>query len=102
MTAGVVIANLLKTDYAGWGVFTIVVMYLFRHNKKKEMGLGCLALTIMSSMEITSFLMMIPVSRYNGKRGLSLKYFFYAFYPVHILLIYLLSYALGFSTFAIR
>ena len=100
--AGTLIADLLKTDYSGWGVLTIVVMYLFRNNYKKRIGWGVFTLCFCSLLEVWAFLMLIPVARYNGKRGLSLKYFFYAFYPVHILLLYLIALALGFTTFAIK
>lgn len=102
MIAGALLADLLKTDYSGWGVVVITIMYLFRNNKTKEMAFGCLALTVMSFMEVTAFLMLIPVSKYNGKRGLSLKYFFYAFYPVHILILYLVTLALGYTTFLLK
>jgi hypothetical protein len=30
----------------------------------------------------------VPVYFYNGKKGLSLKYAFYAFYPLHMLALY--------------
>lgn len=34
---------------------------------------------------------LIPINMYNGKRGrLNLKYVFYAFYPVHLLIIWLI------------
>ena len=101
--AGTVFADVLNTDYASWGVFTIVVMYYYRNaSYKKRMGMGALALTIMQGIEVTSFLMMIPANMYNGKRGLKLKYFFYAFYPVHLLILYLITLALGYNGFAIR
>lgn len=89
------IANLLKTDYSGMGVLTIVVMYLLRKNKMLEMTGGCIILTIMSLTELPAFLTLIPLHKYNGERGLKLKYVFYAFYPVHLLILYLITYFLG-------
>ena len=90
-----VLAEVLETDYAAFGVLTIGVMYFHRHDKFKSMLWGCITLTIMNPMEATAFLMLLPVSKYNGKRGLSLKYFFYAFYPVHLGLLYLICKWMG-------
>ena len=85
------IADLLNTDYSAWGVLVVAIMYAFKDKKVKEAALGCLGLTIMQFIEATSFLILIPVSMYNGKRGLKLKYFFYFFYPVHLTLLWLLG-----------
>ena len=90
-----IIANLLMTDYAGTGVLTIVIMYILRKNRVLEMAAGCIVLTIMSFMEVTALFNMIPVAKYNGERGLNLKYVFYAFYPVHLLVLYLIAYLMG-------
>ena len=96
------IGHALKTDYADFGVLTIVIMYLLRNSRKKAFGWGTALLTAMSPLEAVAFFMMIPVSKYNGERGKKMnKYFFYAFYPAHILLIYLLTLALGFTGFGI-
>lgn len=81
-------ADLLMTDYAGLGVITIALMYAFRQNRKKSMLAGCICLTVMEVSEATAFLMLIPISKYNGTRGLNLKYVFYAFYPVHLAVLY--------------
>lgn len=88
-------ADLLMTDYAGMGVITIALMYAFRKSHVKSMLAGCISLTIMEISEAAAFLMLIPISRYNGRRGINLKYVFYAFYPVHLAILYLISVAMG-------
>ena len=102
ITVFMTIAYFLKTDYADFGVLTIVIMYLLRKSKNKAFAWGCALLTLMSPLEVFAFFMLIPVSRYNGERGKKMnKYFFYAFYPVHIGLIYLLTLLVGFTTFSL-
>lgn len=89
------LAEFLRTDYAGMGVLTIAVIYVLRKRPKAAMAAGCAVLTIMSASEIFAFFAVIFIAWYNGKRGLKMKYFFYAFYPVHLFLLYLLVLALG-------
>lgn len=85
--AGIVIAECLNTDYGGFGVLVIALMYFLRSNKKAQIVCGCVCFL----WEITAPLAFIPISQYNGKRGLDLKYFFYFFYPVHLLILGLLT-----------
>lgn len=92
---GMAAAELLQTDYSAIGVLTIAVMYLCRNKRMLETGLGCTLLTISYPMEITAFAIMLPVHWYNGERGWNIKWLFYAFYPVHILLLYLIACAMG-------
>ncbi len=89
------VAGFLRTDYAGIGVLTIAAMYLFRKNRVLEMTAGCTVLTVCAPIEFTAFLTLIPVAKYNGERGLRMKYFFYAFYPVHLLLLWFIAYLMG-------
>ena len=92
-----VAAELLHTDYGGWGVLAIIAIYVFRNSKTKGFAWGMIALTIKSVGEGVAFLDLIPLKFYNGQRGLKMKYFFYAFYPVHLLLLFLIRYwILGF------
>lgn len=95
LAAAMAAADMLQTDYSGMGVLTIAVMYALRKNKVLSMTGGCVTLTIMSISEIPAFLALIPIARYNGERGLKMKYFFYAFYPVHLFLIWLICWAMG-------
>lgn len=87
---GIGAAMLLKTDYNMFGVITIIIIYLFRRRKILGVGIGCAIL-----MEPTAFISLIPIYLYNGTRGINLKWIFYLFYPVHILLLYLIACALG-------
>ena len=84
---GVVLAELLRTDYAGVGVLVILAMYLTRDDKRVQMVVGGIALLF---IEPFALLGLIPIYFYNGERGRGMKYFFYAFYPVHLLLLYCL------------
>ena len=82
------VAFLLQCDYNAIGILAIGIMYNLRHSKMSCIGAGCVVLTLMSLSEITCFLAMIPVYFYNGERGLKVKYPFYLFYPVHLLLLF--------------
>ncbi len=79
-----IVASLIACDYGAKGILVVLVLYLFRYDKKTQAVAGGVAF----AWEITAPLAFIPIYHYNGKRGLSLKYFFYAFYPVHLLLLY--------------
>ena len=91
--AGAGTAMILKTDYGkmyGIGVIAIAILYISRRDKKRQMIAG----GFIFLYEITAPLAFIPIAAYNGKRGNKMKYFFYAFYPVHLLALYLLSRAI--------
>ena len=86
----IVAAKFLKTDYDIYGVSVIVIMYIFKRWKTLSAGLGCVAL--MSG--IPPFVSLVPIHLYNGKKGRNIKWLFYLFYPIHILILYLISYFL--------
>lgn len=84
-------AQMIYTDYAAIGIFCILVLYFFRKNKKQQVIAGCVAFL----WEFTAPLAFVPIWFYNGARGWKLKYFFYLFYPLHLLLLYIICTALG-------
>ena len=93
------LANLLHTDYSAGGVAAIAVFYLLRNHRMLGFGVAVLILGLMcGTIEWVALFMLIPIYYYNGTRGKSsvgMKYFFYAFYPVHLLLLALGCYYLG-------
>ncbi|OEG12528.1 hypothetical protein BCR25_07855 [Enterococcus termitis] len=83
--SGVFVAEWLQTDYGGWiGVLLIVNFYLFRNRKLLKCLFGGLILLQNSVFGLLAFLF---IYLYNGQRGRQLKYFFYWFYPVHLLVL---------------
>lgn len=86
-------AEYLHTDYAGTGVVCIMVLYMFRRYKAAQIAAGCVSFL----WELPAPLAFLPIAFYNGRRGLKLKYVFYLFYPVHLLIIYLICAYLGVS-----
>lgn len=95
--AGMTIAEfLLHTDYGAAGIIAIVVMYLLRRHPKSAVAATVILLAILSSeLEIVALPVVLFIAYYNGTRGRQLKYFFYAFYPVHLLVLVGLCYILG-------
>lgn len=92
--AGAVVAELLKTDYGAKGIIPIMVLYFLRHFKLYQMIGGALSFV----WELPAPLAFLFIGFYNGKRGMRMKYFFYLFYPVHLLLLYLICMALGLAS----
>ncbi|MGN0349895.1 MAG: TraX family protein [Roseburia sp.] len=89
---GMLLANVLHTDYGAKGVFCIMVLYVFRKNRLISIAASALSFVWWESAALLAFL---PIALYNGKRGSQIKYFFYAFYPLHLLLLYMICLAAG-------
>lgn len=88
---GMALAFFLKTDYGEIGVLSIVLFYLFHNSKAMAAVYVCAFLCLLSSLEVSSFAAVFLIKGYNGKRGISFKYFFYLFYPAHLMLLYACS-----------
>ncbi len=86
IVAGCLLAYGLRTDYSYYGIVLVVIFYYYRKNRI----LACLVGYIWFTFEPWCFPAFIALLFYSGKRGISLKYFFYAFYPAHLLLLYVL------------
>lgn len=99
-----IIGQLLDVDYGWWGVILIFVFFVFKDNKIKTVIAFLILCIIKYSIEIIlngfSYLYiqlmlwtMLPIALivlYNGEQGRKIKYLSYAFYPIHLLLLYFL------------
>lgn len=107
-----VFASLLNTDYGFYGVLLIFLFYVFRDNIPgtviSNISLNAVymiyiyiyiynkysyipAPSVRIFNECFSMLALPLLLIYNGKKGRSLKWAFYIFYPLHLTLIYLIS-----------
>lgn len=87
---GCVAAWLLQSDYTYMGILIIVLFYLFRRDKKAQI-LGAVFLIILDGGMEMFALFALPFCYYYlpQKKEKSLpKYFFYIFYPAHLLVLW--------------
>lgn len=90
IAAGCGLSWVVKSDYNVLGVLLIAGLYMFRRNDTAQLVCG-IALSALESVGYfcISALAYVPIVLYNGRRGASgLKYVFYAFYPIHLLVLY--------------
>ena len=101
------LGKILKVDYSWFGVATVFLFYITR-NKKVRM-LGCFLIlvfahfylrglwSIVSKQIIFSYIFtvlpILIIFLYNGTLGRKMKYIFYWFYPLHMLVFYFISFA---------
>lgn len=85
------IACIIKCDYEMRGILYIFVFYINRSSRLGQIIAFLIAYAIINGRFPTIYMFLACgfISLYNGKRGMQLnKYFFYAFYPVHLFILY--------------
>lgn len=84
-------AEFLHTDYGFRGILLIAIFWLARDRKAAQYIAGAVWNFLWpSKIQNAGALAMLPIALYNGQKGRSIKYFFYLFYPVHLLILYLI------------
>ena len=84
------LANLLHTDYSWKGVSAIVAAYVIRLAGRTDLEIfGMLTFLLFSSrLEMAALADYGLILRYNGQKGkVRSRWFFYCFYPCHLLLL---------------
>ena len=103
LAAGFAAGELLRTDYGGWGVVTVALLYLCRDGKYAKLwlllamaavnglGMGSLTMPVFSGeipIQIFAVAALPVIWLYNGQAGpKGLCRVFYVFYPAHLLVL---------------
>jgi hypothetical protein len=104
-----VLAQFIKADYGFYGIITILLFYVFNNDFYKTALCQIIFNLVYAScllaynyihhitfdtfiiLQIFSIFSLIFIGAYNNKQGKKMKYFFYIFYPAHIVFLYLIS-----------
>ena len=83
-----ILSQLIRADYQWLGILLVMIFYIWQTSK-----LICytafITVTSVYCLTVMSWLQ----AAYNGKRGkYSFRYVFYFFYPIHLLILYFISF----------
>ena len=95
-------ATLIQADYYFFGILMIYCFYKYRNNiVKKLVFLSIIQIFMVSIstefftvislfrvLQIFAIFSLLPIYLYNMKKGFQLKYLFYAFYPIHLFILF--------------
>lgn len=79
------LAWLMRTDYHAYGVLLVFYLYLAYDEPHRDIGGAVLGL-----YQATAALAFVPIHFFNGEKGRQSRWFFYVFYPAHLLLLVLI------------
>ena len=86
------IASYLNFDYGVLGILIISFFYLFKdHYLLLVLSIGLATLLFDSPVQLFSLISLIFIYLYDKRLGKKCKWFFYFYYPVHILVLGLIS-----------
>lgn len=101
-----IIGYILKVDYGMFGILLIFTFYIFK-DKKITMSIIAMLLCFLKYLPdilmypslsahyllcgFCTSLSILFITFYNNKEGPKCKYFFYIFYPLHLIILYLIN-----------
>ena len=101
------LSQYIGSDYGAWGVALIIALYFAETKPQKCAVLGVWSVLLYAAVWgaaggwgdvavncLFAASSCLLVWKYNGKRGKSCKWWFYAYYPAHLLLLALLKFAI--------
>lgn len=97
-----IMAELFSVCYRMYGILVVYCMYFIQKSKKIQSDRAVKAVFITVTLilyplifgeyhQIASILAVPFIMCYNGKKGKNIPFFFYLYYPMHLVLLYLIS-----------
>lgn len=98
-------AEFLNMDYGWYGVLMIFIFHIFK-SKKVWMNLSYISLSLLKYVPlflkynlyyayiilfICTLIPLIFINLYNNKKGVNTKYILYGFYPLHLMILYVIN-----------
>ena len=75
-------------DYQALGISLVLIIYLSPNILLSLLLYLIIAITLdVNNIQLYSLIAFIFIYFYNGKKGKDIKYFFYLYYPLHLLLL---------------
>lgn len=91
MIAIFLVSRFLHTDYSTMGLLMICWFYRLRDDVVwRNIGIAAINVFLMGGLQMFAAMALIPITLHNGQQGRKSKWFFYGFYPVHLLALYLI------------
>ena len=90
------LAQQIHSDYRYIGILMILFFEYYREIPLLRDFTEILCnINFSAALQDAGIFALVPIRFYNGKKGPSLKYFFYAAYPVHLMIIYFVAKNIG-------
>lgn len=83
-----ILSIILNVDYQALGISLVLIFYLSPNILLSLLLYLIIAITLnVNNIQLYSLISFIFIYFYNGKKGKNIKYFFYLYYPLHLLLL---------------
>jgi hypothetical protein len=83
------LAEFMKVDYGSVGVMMIALFYIFRARKVERFFIVAMLILLMpGETQLYAILSFVLIALHNSEQGPKMKWVFYLYYPIHLLILY--------------
>lgn len=87
----VLLCRFLNTDYSSIGILIIFIFSVFRQRRiEKLLIVSLIFIGLTGGLQLYALFALPLIALHSGEQGPKMKLFFYLFYPMHLLILYLI------------